>query len=649
MNSVPFYITCGTIAILILMLWFIASAKNKRILHYILLAAIIEIFIFNSAVILRGILGSNLEQFIIWENISYIGAAAVPVTLVLLGIAYAQPDKGFRKRLLLLLVIPVITQIVLWTNDSHHFFYSGFEQGSNGMYAFADLGFYAYIHIAYSYVCLITGLGYLSYFAIKNSGVWSAQAVLIILGSIVPLVTNICYFLNVPGFDGYSTPIAFTFTLGLYLLGMFRFSFLRITPVALQTVINRISDSFIVVDTDMNIIDFNKPFESNFRILQGLQKGANFYRIVAEAQHDVIDNGDMFSIEAVQFRDMILSAAQENDTLITDFELSIDGNHQYYNAEFTPIQQRSRNTAVVVLVKNVTQHIKDMQQIQDNQSIMLERERLASLGQLIGGIAHNLKTPIMSVAGGIDQIKFLAEEYESSVDDPEVTDEDHKEIAGEIKGWLSKMKGHMAYMSDIISTVKDQATNFANSEQEWFTLDEVLKRVKILMQHEITKNRCHYIEDIRVDRNLRIEGGVNSMVQILDNIIVNAVQAYGKKGGDIIMQVSKEEEKLHFVISDYGKGIKEDVKSRLFKEMITTKGKNGTGLGLYMSYSTIKGMFRGDMWVESTVGEGTDFHIKVLLYDERKEEEAEEMTEENANESTQEFAGDSVVEVSEDA
>ena len=115
------------------------------------------------------------------------------------------------------------------------------------------------------------------------------------------------------------------------------------------------------------------------------------------------------------------------------------------------------------------------------------------------------------------------------------------------------------------------------------------------------------------------------------------------------MQVSKEEEKLHFVISDYGKGIKEDVKNRLFKEMITTKGKNGTGLGLYMSYSTIKGMFRGDMWVESTVGEGTDFHIKVLLYDERKEEEAEEMTEENANESTQAFAGDSVVEVSEDA
>ena len=507
----------------------------------------------------------------------------------------------------------------------------------SGQYVPKGYGPYAYIHIAYSYICMSIGLGYLSYFAIKNSGVWSAQAILIIIGSIIPLVTNVLYTLEnmdiiYTGINAYATPIAFTSTLGLYLIGMFRFSLLRITPVALQTVINRISDSFIVVDTEMNIIDYNKPFETNFMILRSLQKGANFYKMLSTAQHDATDKGDMCSLEATQFRDMILSAAQESDTLITDFVLTVGDNVQYYTAEFTPIQQRSRNTAVVILVKNVTQHIKDMQQIQDNQTILLERERLASLGQLIGGIAHNLKTPIMSVAGGIDQVRFLTEEYESSLDDPEVTIEDHKEIAGEIKEWLAKMKVHMAYMSDIISTVKDQATNFANSGQEWFTLDEVLKRVKILMQHEITKNRCHYIEDVRVDRRLRIEGGVNSMVQILDNIIVNAVQAYGKKGGDIIIQITKENTKLHIVISDYGKGIKEEVKNRLFKEMITTKGKNGTGLGLYMSYSTIKGMFRGDMWVESTVDEGTDFHIRVPLYDEREDEKTEEMREERVSE-----------------
>jgi signal transduction histidine kinase len=342
----------------------------------------------------------------------------------------------------------------------------------------------------------------------------------------------------------------------------------------------------------MNIIDYNKTFEDNFHYISNLQKGENFYKLLLE-----LDNSDM---AAEQFKDI---------------DIEIDGKKQFFTIEFTPISQRGRNTAVILLYKNVTQHMYDMKQIQDNQSILLERERLASLGQLIGGIAHNLKTPIMSVAGGIDQLKYLSEEYVTSLDDAEVTKDDHKEIAGEMQDWLSKMKGHMGYMSDIISTVKDQAAKFTNTEHEWFTLDEALKRVNILMQHEITANKCRYTEDIQADLSLRIEGDINSMVQIMDNIIVNAIQAYSKKGGEIAIRVTQDEKNLLIVISDFGKGIKDDVKERLFKEMVTTKGKNGTGLGLYMSYSTIKGMFRGEMWVESSVGVGTDFYIQLPIHE----------------------------------
>ncbi len=56
-------------------------------------------------------------------------------------------------------------------------------------------------------------------------------------------------------------------------------------------------------------------------------------------------------------------------------------------------------------------------------------------------------------------------------------------------------------------------------------------------------------------------------------------------------------------------GLSDEVKSKLFKEMITTKGKNGSGLGLFMSYSTIRAHFNGNLTFESEVGEGTTFHI----------------------------------------
>jgi two-component system sensor histidine kinase HupT/HoxJ len=600
-----FYITFAVCIILILMIIYIGTRKNKRALHYSFLMVIIEILIWSAAVMMQDIFKGDENQFIFWENMSYFGSAFVPVSLIFLGRAYARPDKAFSKSQFLLFIIPVITMIMIWTGFEGLFYTQyGWKEGLENL-----PGTYFYIHSAYSYVCLIVGFVYLSYFAIRNSGIWSAQALLIFIGSIIPTFANVCYTFKLFGFNVYSTPIAFAATLSMYLLGMFRFNLLKVTPIALQTVINRISDSFIVVDTELNIIDYNKPFIDNFHYFSALRKGENFYRILKDS--------NSFNIEAQQFRDMIMEAASKNVTLEKDIENEVDGQKQYYTVEFTPIIQRGTSIGVILLFKNISQHVRDMEKIQENTAILLERERLASLGQLIGGIAHNLKTPIMSVAGGIDQLQWLAKEYAASIDDPEVTVDDHKEIATEMQQWLGKMKMHMGYMSDIISTVKDQASKFNNPGKTWFTVDELLKRVKILMQHELIKNKCVYKQNILVNSGVRIDGDINSMVQILDNIIVNAIQAYGSKGGEIILKITQNEDKLLFTICDFASGIDEKVRDRLFKEMVTTKGKHGTGLGLYMSYSTVKGMFRGNMWFESTAGKGTKFYIQLPIHEEQ--------------------------------
>jgi len=88
-------------------------------------------------------------------------------------------------------------------------------------------------------------------------------------------------------------------------------------------------------------------------------------------------------------------------------------------------------------------------------------------------------------------------------------------------------------------------------------------------------------------------------------------------GGEIVLKVVREDNNtLVLSIRDFGKGIEDKIKDRLFKEMITTKGKHGTGLGLYMSYSTIKGVFRGNMWFESSEETGTSFYIQLPLPEE---------------------------------
>ena len=256
----------------------------------------------------------------------------------------------------------------------------------------------------------------------------------------------------------------------------------------------------------------------------------------------------------------------------------------------------------------------NIKQIRDNQSMLMERERLASLGQLIGGIAHNLKTPIMSISGAAEGLTDLVKEYDSSIDDPEVNSQDHHDIAKDMNSWISKIKEYTEYMSDIITAVKGQAVTLSETENITFDIEELLKRVNILMRHEL-KNAIIYLNiSVKVDEHKLIHGDVNSLVQVINNMISNSIQAYqGKTEQNIDLIVEEKDNKLYISIKDYGCGLPKKVKNKLFKEMITTKGKNGTGLGLYMSYSTIKAHFGGDITFESEEGKGTTFTIILPL------------------------------------
>ena len=121
-----------------------------------------------------------------------------------------------------------------------------------------------------------------------------------------------------------------------------------------------------------------------------------------------------------------------------------------------------------------------LNQIHNSQQTLMERERLASLGQLIGGIAHNLKTPIMSVSGAAEGIHDLSVELDKSIGNPVVTDEDFHAIAADIDSWSNKIQAHMAYMSEVITAVKGQAVAFSSTQTFPFTVEELFKQIDIL-------------------------------------------------------------------------------------------------------------------------------------------------------------------------
>jgi signal transduction histidine kinase len=254
------------------------------------------------------------------------------------------------------------------------------------------------------------------------------------------------------------------------------------------------------------------------------------------------------------------------------------------------------------------EHVKE---VEDQQAIIVERERLASLGQLIGGIAHNMRTPIMSISGAIEGLKDLVREYEHSIGDQSVSDVDHHEIVRDMEDWLSKMGPYCSYMSDIITAVKEQTVQHSDIEELDFTIGELTDRVELLMNNELKRSCCFLKTDYKVDRDTRISGDMSILVQVLNNLITNAIQSYEGTGHDVEFIIQRNNSKIEFIVKDYGPGIQDEVKDKIFKEMVTTKGKQGTGLGLFISYSNIKARFKGNMWLESEEGKGTTFYVSI--------------------------------------
>ncbi|MDQ2087879.1 substrate-binding domain-containing protein [Herbivorax sp. ANBcel31] len=248
------------------------------------------------------------------------------------------------------------------------------------------------------------------------------------------------------------------------------------------------------------------------------------------------------------------------------------------------------------------------------QKVLLESERLASLGHLIGGISHNLMTPIMSISGATSVIEDLVNEYKESIGDSNVTNVDHHEISDEMKMWIKRLKDYNSYMSGVISTVKRQAVQLNSDTTNEFSVSELIDKVEFLVQNSIKLKKCNLNIETNINTKILIEGALANLVQIIDNLIINAVESYDEKDENayrVNMFVYLDGNMVVFKIRDYGRGIFSEYKDKIFKHMITSKGKNGTGLSLLLSYSTIKGKYRGEMWFEDAKDGGTAFYISI--------------------------------------
>ncbi|PKM90902.1 MAG: hypothetical protein CVU87_00375 [Firmicutes bacterium HGW-Firmicutes-12] len=598
-----FILLCLSSLMLFILFAFSLKIRRRSHLYYAFLAVLVTMLFWTNGNILAWITYQQTGKIVMgFVKLWYIGNCYLPVFLYLTGILFKKDRLERTWRCIFLFLPPTISYLTILTNEFNGgLFYRQFSL----MNTEVILGPVFYFHSAISYLYLGLAIYHLMTFSTQTTGLFSRQSLIIMTATLIPITVNIITTLRLINLPVYYTSIAFSITVFLFFISIVKYRFLNLTPIAIQTVLDKMSDSIVVI-SDNHITYSNNPFLEKFQFKT--TKLYNLFELFNSHPHlQVLGNKLEKKIEILQESPEIHSFDQE---------LFLNNDVHYFHIEITPLYTPNNNVlwGFLLFFKDTTQIRKANDIIHRNQTMLIEQQHLASLGQLIGGIAHNMRTPIMSISGGLEALRDLVHEYEISLGDNTVTEDDHREIAAEMIEWIKKTKPFCSYMSDIISAVKDQAVRLNESSMSKFTVTELLKRIDLLMKHELQMGHCILLIDNRMPEETELPGTMNNMIQIIGNIIVNAIEAYEDTQSKIELIVDEcntIRNNIRISIRDYGPGLPEQVRGRIFKEMTTTKGKKGTGLGLYLSYLTIKGKFGGTMWFDTVTNQGTTFHISI--------------------------------------
>jgi signal transduction histidine kinase len=598
------------IAAVAFMVWSLKTERQMQLIHKLYFAGWALVALWALAMLgIKYTDSENAVMLYVWDSLSYPGVAFIAPVMFMSALAMYTGAEKMPRAWLLLLIIPLLTNIMVWTNPLHHLHYQVFSV----LRSEVVFGPNIYISGVYTYMCMIAGIYTMVLFAVRNnSRLYFLQSLMYCVGLAVPLLVSIIATTGAMELPITATPISFIVPLITHYLAIYKLHILDIRPIATQHVLDWMTDGYLVLSDSGIVLSYNQPFKETIGKLYGISE--NKFLKDCAAEKDIYGATALYnlmnSVESCRESQSKISYEQAISMPIADNEFS----KYYYITDITPLIINKNLSGFIIIFKDITQVKKSMQQLQDSQSRMMEQERLAFLGQMMGGLAHNLKKPIMSISGCVSAVESLITESEDSLDDSEVTKDDYIEIYAEMNDWLKKVRESCSYMSDIITAVKGQATNASVSYEAVFTMDELIKRTVLLMRHELQSGGCQLIIEDGVDKNITFSGDINGLIQVFNNLITNAIYSMRKTGGTKIYLGSKKDDThLSIYVKDTGAGIEPRVRERLFKEMITSKGTKGTGLGLYISNAVVRGKFGGFMWAEDNPEGGAIFGVSIPL------------------------------------
>jgi len=247
--------------------------------------------------------------------------------------------------------------------------------------------------------------------------------------------------------------------------------------------------------------------------------------------------------------------------------------------------------------------------LKNAQQQLIESEKMASLGGLVAGVAHEINTPVGIGLTAITHFLELNEKIDNKYAQQRMKKSDFDNYLSASKEIGLLLYRNLERTADLVSSFKQVSVDQTSDQLRTFNIahyiDEILRSI-----HHIFKNTGIEIS-LSCSDDLTINGSPGALSQIISNIVINAsIHAFPNKTGHVNISIDHHNDSLHLIISDDGIGINQHNISKIFEPFYTTNRDNGgSGLGLNIVYNIVTNQLNGTINCISEVNQGTTFDI----------------------------------------
>ena len=249
--------------------------------------------------------------------------------------------------------------------------------------------------------------------------------------------------------------------------------------------------------------------------------------------------------------------------------------------------------------------------LKKTQRTLVEREKMASLGRLVAGLAHEINTPVGVSVTAASSLEDKVQEIRILVDQNQLRKSEFDSFLSllyQISGIISR---NLKRTANLVNNFKKVSTDRSRYSREHFALVPYIQEVLQSLSPEIKKTQLKF--SVLGNEALTLNSFPGVIAQIVSNLVLNSIKHGFDEGdtGELIFEVmSLDEDNVQLLYSDNGKGAEEEVVQQIFEPFFTTKlNQGGTGLGMHIVYNLVQQNLSGTISCKSTLGKGISFTL----------------------------------------